>query len=239
MGLRLTQLSLAAIAIALSTACTTDAGGSMIIVQNQVPEEGCSIPSALSADFRGRGIIDVQSSGGYLFTPLVQSLLDEDDSGQAQRVVAFRGADVDVTFPSGFFSSGEEGELRDDRLTRFSQPFSGSLFPAGLTSVSFVVIPPGLLSRVDAKLEPGDQVLATVEVVVFGDIDGGDVESDPFVYPVDICDSCLKIDRGACSALSPDFEPLPGGECNPLQDGQVECCTEGAIEFCPAQPPAA
>jgi hypothetical protein len=226
------------LAIALA-GCTTDAGESMIIVQNQIAAEECIVPSSRDATFRGRGIIDVQAGEGYIFTPLVQSLLEEDESGRTLRVVAVRGADVDVSFPSGFFSNSEEAELEDDRLTRFSQAFSGSLFPGGLASFAFVVIPRGLLDRVDAKLDPGEQILATVDVVVFGEIDGGDVESVPFSYPIDVCDDCLKIDRGACSALSPDFEPLTGGVCNPLQDAPVDCCTEGAIELCPAQPPAA
>jgi hypothetical protein len=78
-------------------------------------------------------------------------------------------------------------------------------------------------------------MLVTAEVVVFGDLNGGDVESVPFFYPVDVCDGCLKIDRGPCSGLPDDFEPEQGGECNPLQDAAADCCTDAdGDDVCPA-----
>jgi hypothetical protein len=225
------RLSCAA-ALALAAGCTTEAGESMIILQNQVPGAECVVPSTRGT-FLGHGRIDVQAAEGYIFTPLVTSLVIPDMTKQSPRIVAVRGADVDLTFPGDFFSSDEEADLRDSRLTRFSTAFSGSIDPGGDTSFAFIIIPRGLLSRLDEVLGDGDEVEVTAKVSVFGDLDGEDVGSVPFVYPVDVCDGCMKIDNGPCDGLGDSFDPSTGGECNLLQDTQVDCCTTGGAEVCP------
>lgn len=223
----------AALAAMTAFGCTTDEDGSLVIVQNQIPGADCVIPPTPST-FRGRGQIDAQSTQGYVFTPVVKSLLVVDPKKFSDRVVAVEGADVDIEFPNGFFSSGEEAELRSDRLTRFSQAFSGSVQPGGFTSFGFVVVPPGLLGRLAEVLGDGDSVEVTVEVVIFGDLGGGNVESSPFRYPIEVCDGCMKIDNGDCALLGESFEPLEGGVCNTLQDSPVDCCTAAGVERCPA-----
>jgi hypothetical protein len=230
-GMQRIRLSCAVVLAAAAMSGCTDAGGSLIIVQNQIPGEGCIIPPA-PAEFRGRGIIDVQATAGYLFTPVVKSLLVANP--QSARVVAIQGADVDVTFASSLFSDDEEAALRDDRLTRFSQAVSGSVDPNGTASFGFLVLSTGLLDRIGDKLADGELTQVTVEVVMFGEMDGSDVESNPFSYPIDVCDGCMKIDNGDCANLSSEFEPQPGGECNLLQDVPVDCCTAGGAERCPA-----
>ena len=222
-----------AAALALAAACTTDAGESLVILQNQVPGDDCVVPSGTTATFRGRGRIDVLAGQGYIFTPVVQSLVVKDTTGQSPRIVAVRGADVDLAFPDDFFSADEEADLRDSRLTRFSTAFSGSIVAAGATSFAFITIPRGLLARLGDVLGDGDEVEVTTKVSVFGDLDGDDVESDPFVYPVDVCDGCMKIDNGDCDALGDSFDPSPGGKCNLLQDDPVDCCTTDGAEVCP------
>jgi hypothetical protein len=209
-------------ALARAAGCTTESGESMVILQNQVPEAGCVIPGGATPTFRSRGVIDVESGDGYVFTPVVQSRVEGDD-----RLIAVRGADVELTFPEGDFSA-------DEGLTRFSQAFSGTIEPGGSAGFGFIIIPRGLLDRIGDDLGSGGSMQVTAEVVVFGDLNGGDVESVPFIYPVDVCEGCLKIDNGDCGALPEGFEPSQGGECNLLQDAIVDCCTAGGTEFCPA-----
>lgn len=232
----------ALVAVAMAAACTDD-GESMRIVQNQIPQEGCSIPADSSAEFRPSGVIQSNSPGGYVFTPVIQSLLViPTNRPDVQRVVSLRGADIDVTFPDGFFSADEEAELRDDALTRFSSAFSGTLLAEGTLSVGFVIVPAELLERVDPLLEPGQSVQASVEIVAFGDSEGGEVESIPFTYPVTICSDCLTIDYGECATLADsDLPDGPfGNACNArgYQDADVPCCTRDGEDVCPAQPGA-
>lgn len=230
----------AALAVAALAAACTDAGESMRIVQNQVPQEGCVIPASATATARARGRIETRAESGYLFTPVIQSLLVEDEDRGVERVVAMRGADIDVTFPDGFFSASEEDELRDEVLTRFSSRFSGTLPAGGTLSVDFIIIPTGLLERVDAKLDADtDAVEASVKVVVFGDTDGGEVESIPFYYPVTICTDCVSHDVGECALLEVGDVLRAGGECNPFQDDVIDCCTSGGVLQCPAVAPDA
>lgn len=225
--------------VALAAACT-DAGESMRIVQNQVPQAGCVIPTSATAAARARGRIETRAGSGYLFTPVIQSLLVEDEGRGVERVVSMRGADIDVTFPDGFFSASEEEELRDDVLTRFSSSFSGTLPAGGTLSVDFIIIPTGLLERVDAKLDADTSAVeASVKVVAFGDTDGGEVESIPFYYPVTICTDCVSNSVGECSLLEPGDMLRAGGACNQFQDDVIDCCTSGGMLQCPAEVPGA
>ena len=221
-------------ALAAATGGCTDAGGSFFIVQNQIPGDRCLI-SPTAGDARPRGRIDVQASDGYLFTPVVESRVESTPATMNSRVIAVEGADVDVTFLDGLFSSSEESQLRDDRLTRFSQPFSGSVFPGSSSSFGFIILPAALLDRIADKLGDGDSTQVVADIVVFGQMNDGDVESDPFRYPVDVCNGCMLVDRGPCADLATGFEASPGGVCNLLQDVPLDCCSEGGAQVCPAE----
>jgi hypothetical protein len=209
-------------ALALAAGCTTESGESMVILHNQVPGEGCILSGDPADTFVSRGVIDVAASEGYVFTPVVESRIARND-----RLIALRGADVELSFPDSFSADVDEG------LIRFSQAFSGTIDPLGTVGLGFVIIPRGLLDEIAGRLN-GGSVQVTAEVVVFGDLDGSDVESVPFIYPVDVCEDCLKIDRGECSALPDDFEAEQGGACNPLQDDVADCCTSDGVDVCPA-----
>lgn len=224
----------AASLVALAPGCT-DAGTSMLIVQNQVPQDGCVIPNSQTSDFRSRGRIDVNADDGYLFTPLVDSLVSETANGQGTRIIAVEGANVDLTFESGFDASGI-----DSSLTSFSEAFSGSIFPGGEASFGFTVVPKPLLDALQSRIAAGDTIQVTAKVKIFGNLDGGDVDSNSFDYPIDVCNGCLQVDNGSCDALPSGFSPSTGGACNTLQDDPIDCCTDaGGALVCPAAPPAA
>ncbi|HLU64931.1 MAG TPA: hypothetical protein VKZ63_01565 [Kofleriaceae bacterium] len=221
---------------ALSAACT-DGSESFVIIQNQIPQEGCVIPTDLGSAFLARGRIDVAAGAGYLFTPVVQSLVTESATGMADRILFVRGADVTLSFQDGVYSDAEIADLREAGLARFRQVFSGSVFPQGTTSFGFEIIPKAMLEDLAGRIEAGGSTLVTAEIVMLASLDGGDVESEPYSYPVDVCDGCLLIDRGSCAGLPTDFQPATGGVCQPLQDGATECCTDADGNLvCPAAP---
>jgi hypothetical protein len=223
--------------IAMLASGCTDAGTSFFIVQNQVPEPGCVIPSTLTANFLSRGRIEVAADAGYLFTPVVQSQVTDSATGQATRILFVEGADVTLRFQNGLYSESEISALNQNGLSNFRQAFSGSLFPGGTTSFGFEIIPQAMLDGLGGKLGAGETTVVTAEVVMFARLDGGTVEAEPFNYPVEVCDGCLLADRGACAELSPDFVASTGGTCQTLQDFPLDCCTssEGA-QVCPAVP---
>jgi hypothetical protein len=222
-----------ALSMILPGAGCTDADQPIIILQNQVPDEGCIIPVGTGSGFRPRGIIDTQSAAGYLFTPLVQNNAVSISGNPNARLATIQGAEVGLTLQDPSVTVAE-GDLS------FTKRFSGTIQPdGGLTSFSFTIIDKRVLDAIAGVIESPDQrfeVLA--EIKVFGTMAGGDLESVPFTYPVDVCEGCMRVDVGPCADLADDFVALEGGVCNPLQDVFTECCT--ALDeslTCPAVPP--
>ena len=220
--------------LTLGAAACTDSGKSVRVLQNQAPEPGCVVPTDQGA-FIPRGRIDTNADSGYLFTPLVQSTVTESENGSTDRVMFIEGADVELSFAPGFFSDAEIGGLESSGLVNFSQAFSGSIFPDGFTSFAFIVVPKPLLDAIGDKLSDGGATVVTASVTVFGELDGGDIESNPFNYPIEVCEGCMLIDNGPCTELPDDFEPLTGGNCQVLQDFPIDCCTSiDGDAVCPA-----
>jgi hypothetical protein len=213
----------AAAASLLASACT-DAGNTLIVLQNQVPGDGCTVSADRSAEFIPRGRIDAAAEDGYLFTPLVQNVATATENDN-QRILFVEGADVTL---SGDFEA-------DDSLTSFSQAFSGSLLPGDLASFAFIIVPEQLVRDLGEALPDNGEIAVNAEITVFGNVDGGDIESQPYKYTVDVCDGCTLIDNGPCTAIPAEFEGSTGGACQPLQDGQIDCCTSSDGELvCPA-----
>lgn len=224
---RITSLVLGALsALVLSPACTVDGGGdSMFIVQNQVPDSGeggaCSISSSPGDTFRQSGALDASNAFFYDMYPVIASRIETSDTQtQLQRTIRVEGARVKLR------NAGS-----DSVIDEFEVPFSGSVLPDG-GSTAFAV---RLADANNISLfSAGSTIVA--EVKVFGDLAGGEVESDPFLYPIDVCQDCLFNNLGGCETVLTSFEPEPGGECNPAQDVPVDCCTNSVSGrlLCPA-----
>ncbi|HEX5063435.1 MAG TPA: hypothetical protein VFV99_28860, partial [Kofleriaceae bacterium] len=116
----------------------------------------------------------------------------------------------------------------------FSVLFSGALPPAASVNSFVDIIPPQQLIAIGAMAGDGSinaEVLA--EVVIKGDLNGDEIKSQPFFYPVTVCNDCVVNIVGACPVMG----TIRGGNaCNPFQDGVVDCCTEtsGSVS-CPAR----
>lgn len=227
--MRLVRLvTLGAVSCAAGSACTTQGGQGFFIVQNNVPTEGCIIPSDVGSSFLSRGAVEVELAGGYLFTPVAQSLFQPSENGNVDHVIFVQGADVSISFPGG--------EL--DGFT-FRQQFSGSIFPGGTTSFGFQILSRGDL---DAIAEVGaDDLEVRAEITMFGTADGEDVEAEPYFYNVNACRGCVAFDLGvACEAIPEGTTIRQGGTCDVFQDAVVDCCVDSLDRLlCPAPVPAA
>lgn len=224
----------------MGAACT-NGGEPLIILQNQVPGENCVISAAdTSQTFLPRGIIDTQSSVGYVFNPLVQNNAIAVENQDNLRIVNVQGAEMMLTIQNGVLDENELLGAQAANLISFSKRFAGSIQPdGGTTAFSFTLIDKALLDLLASKLTSDTQrIEVQAEVTVFGSMGGGTVESIPFVYPVDVCNGCMQVSVGACADLSESFVPQTGGECNPLQDVVTECCTAADNSLtCPAVAP--
>ncbi len=226
----------------VGAACVDDAGdGAVRIIRNQaVSEESCVVSSQLSATGRSGGIIEATSPVDYVLTPVVQNFASS-QSGKltAQRTAFIEGARIDLTFADPELFS--ESELAANAaLVKFSSPFSAAVSPdSGTAGVGFSVVPVELLRLIAPKLSATRQrTTINVKLKLYGTMGGGSFESEPFNYPVSVCDyrvgACVVAPVLVCGGTLPQGVTLrKGNPCNPYQDGPTDCCTLGGNLVCP------
>lgn len=212
------------LATAISAGCVADnaQNASLVLIKNQAPNDDCSLSGSDTGTFIARGVIDVSlANRGYVMTPLLELRTQAfDNEDPLSRSVSLEGAEVSV-----------EG-------TAFTQRFAGIIQPQQQFSVSFIAVPDEVVQSVGGGLAEGGVAQVIAEITVFGDLGGGEVESNEFAYPVDICNGCLKINAGSCAG----FTPSSGQLCFPGQDIYgVECCTSSTTGelVCPGVPETA
>jgi hypothetical protein len=212
-------------ALATSTGCADQGDESLMILGNTQPGNDCQLSNSATM-FQTRGRIDTQAVTGYLFTPLVSNRATRTQSQMVSRVAFIEGANVDLSFPGG-------GDPGNSSLTSFAQPFSGSISPnGGQSTFAFEIIPKATLDAMG--LASGEIVQVIADVQVYGTMDGNDIDSNTFHYPIDVCNGCLYQNLGDCTALPEGYMGTEGGKCQALQDGVLECCNSGGTEICPA-----
>jgi hypothetical protein len=246
------RLSLVA-SMLVATACADTGGEAMEIRQNLAPpSNACTLVPANSAPFTSRGEIALTSPQPYILTPMIESRISAAMGFEGQRTILLRGARVDlelgpISVDDGQgnvsvvdFGDTEKQQLITAGTTKFRSPFSSPLPPNGGLSVGvFDIVPTTALGAVIAKVGAADfaakrihaQALATI--VVYGDLDGEEVESPPFVYPVTLCNDCVVRVVGTCP-LAVGTVVRSGNACNRFQDGVVDCCETGTSLLCPA-----
>ncbi len=216
----------------LAAACVDGAADApMRILGNVVPEEGCAVDSS-SKLFNDDGIIEASSTIGYVFTPsVINEITVVDGERVGPKTIYVTHARVEIAFYDAAFSA-------DAALLTFQTPVAGVIDPGGGTSAfSFEIVPQELLAAIGVQLGPvaipAPRTVLDVRVQMVGTKGGGEVESNIFRYPVEVCVGCLRVDQGACATLPTDFSAATGGTCNLVQDGALDCCDNFTV--CPAR----
>jgi hypothetical protein len=213
-----------ALILTLTSACVADSGDEGFnIVNNLVPESGCSLTPG--GAFLSRGLIDVQSTNPYVLTPEFASRITSTTGVEDfQRTIQLRGAKIEVLNAQTGVSLG-----------KFKSLFAASLPPMGSTTASFDVVTPAMLQASGAVGTTRVQLLA--KVVPFGALGGsGDtIDGVPFEYPITVCDGCVATNLGACPLMmgTTVSTTTPNG-CNQYQDVVVQCCMGPNGAVCPA-----
>lgn len=231
------------LAVGAGAGCAEDAGdGALRIIRNQAIDSesgGCVVSPLLSAPGLSGGTIDATSPVGYLLTPVIQNYATSSSGRYTQQRTAFlEGARIDLSFPDPtLFTAAELASLEESNLLKFSSSFSAAVTPdSGTAGVGFAVVPPALLARILPKLAAvGNSTEVHVRIKVFGQMGGGEVESESYFYPVRVCDSskvpCVIASTFTCGATGVTVRE--GNACNPFQDGPVDCCVAGGQLTCP------
>jgi hypothetical protein len=176
-------------------------------------------------------LADKGQNPGYIFTPLVRNGATSVEGQPNARIVILKGADVELLSANSVRSKEVISMLGS--AARATQRFSADVGPDGGTSgLIYQLIDTTQATLLHKLVAKGEVVTVLARTSVFGTIDGDDVASPEFDYPITLCKECLAFIL-ACSALTSD-PPEDGGECNPLQDARVVCCTEGTRTLCPA-----
>ncbi len=234
----LTLLGVTSLAACVETG--TDAP--MRILNNIAPADSCVI-SPDATLFRDGGRIDTDAARGYLFTPVViNDITLASGDVESQRRIYITGARVHIEFYDQSFAN----LAVDEDLLTFQVPVGGSLAPGGGKSAfGFEVVPTELLTAVGTRLgsptasNPNPKTVLDVHVQMVGTKAGDGVESNVFRYPVEVCVVCRIRNLGPCAGLPGGYMPNTGGACNLLQDGVLDCCTNGTQAVCPAAAPEA
>lgn len=199
-----------------AAACTTESDRGMVILHNQFLDATCEVPATAGGTARVAGVLDAGAPRGYVFTPVLQSLVAESDT--RERLIVIEGANVSVANEDG--TAVANGD--------FSTRFATSVAPGGTAGLAFEITP--------SEMAKG-RYLSTV--VVFGTLEGSSIESEPFTYPIEVVDFADRpFNLGPCSALDEGYQgTFFGTACSPYQDGGIECCTDGIELVCPAEGP--
>jgi len=248
LGTRLARrAALLAAASALAAGCSGTPPGAFVIIQNQVPNSDCSIPAGLGNVYRGEGVLDVrlisQQKSGYELFPVMQNNFPAPGGGQtvdANRI-ALSGFNVDIEVDEG--ATGEIADLinadraadpssADYQKVHYGTFTSGSVASGGgFTSSAVEAFPVDLASDVLSKhvLSQTQTSWVFASVRSLGKTLSGDVTSDSFRYPIQLCDGCLMDNLGPCPVAA-----SAGNQCYMGQDSSTGCCTQNGQFFCPA-----
>ncbi|HEY5949223.1 MAG TPA: hypothetical protein VIV40_27205 [Kofleriaceae bacterium] len=227
-------------ALVALVACV-DSGDEGIYVLNNsaVTGESCTLSGSPDQAMVGHGQVNVLSPVAYVMTPLIESRIQSVDGvDDTSKTVQLRGADIKLTIKAVSIERGGQFMVTqpETALPPFSVLFSGSLKPGGSVNAFVELIPPGTIRQIaqmsGANLDTdslNSEVLA--EVTIKGDLGGSSVESQPYFYPVTICNDCIVVNNGACPMT---VAPRAGNACNPYQDGVVDCCVDASNNLvCP------
>jgi hypothetical protein len=238
------------IAFACGVAACGRVPGQFEIVQNQAPNDGCTIDTNEMV-YSGDGTLDLAlvqagAESAYLVFPLLRNNLPGSAGGPDPNRIQVHSFAVDIgpsnygPLPEGvrnLFGSLEMGgpSSADYALLHYSLPWSASVSSGGgLTATLVAGFPVELARRVRATGSVGlarTSMTVNVHVRAFGSSTTQDFESDPLDFPVYVCDGCLIANVLTCPFSAAPANP--GNPCNVSQDNFVDCCSLNSDLVCP------
>lgn len=218
------------------SACAENSA-SLVILQNQAPEEGCQASNTVSDQFVSHGVLDIGAATYglipqyYAWLVVANNLKSTVEShGIELNAVEMKAAHINVNL-------GTAGSGLSD-YTRFADYTFVTIKPGETRSLQVNVIPPNLAGRL--SLSPGQFVEAVAKIQLVGERGGSEIKTNSIHLPITICNGCLVLNIGSCATSTfPDTVYL-GHSCNKSQDQPIHCCRDpnagtGADAYrCPA-----
>jgi hypothetical protein len=220
--------------------------GQFEILNDQVPTATCTIPTEETV-YSGQGVLDLSLVRGgqesaYFFFPLLKNNLAGSTDGTDTNKIFLSSFAVDISVLSGaptntqalFNMLNANAGDPSYALLHYRTPWSGSVDSGGgLLSAAVPAFPVDLAAQILKLQEIGvaPSLFVNLRVRAFGSTTSRGIESDPFDYPIAICDGCLVANTQPCPYSS--MPANPGNPCNPAQDNPVDCCLSGDTMICP------
>ncbi|MBN1944127.1 MAG: hypothetical protein JW797_00570 [Bradymonadales bacterium] len=229
--------------LVLSLACVEQTPA-LFIVHNSALNENCQPTQSAAGESVRRGTMDVTVADTYRMFPLVENVMSP--SGSASLGGGSAGGDYEgnrVTFQSAkvsFHVRDTNQQLRQCLIATREIGISGTLEPGGSRTVELEIINQNqgaCLKSIALLQQRGYSFEVEAEIQFFGmTTSGTDVESNLFIYPLEICRGCLiefPLDandpddvqpncRREYDATGDDLEDIDMG-CFPGQDDGVDC----------------
>jgi hypothetical protein len=194
--------------------------GSFIILQDQIPETGCTLPTTTET-FLSSGTLDVSLGLGYYLYPLLQNNMQSTyaSDGQPER------NNLTLNHFSVELDMGNIPLSVSDELTSFDAGTSGTIPPAGVAAISVKVIKDTLAAKLTQVIPKGSGVAATITVTIkaVAKLQGSDKDSADFYFPIDVCNGCLVDYRTSCPSSSDTT--ILSNFCGLPQDSKITCCS--------------
>jgi len=232
------------LSIACGLAACGRVPGQFEIVNDQVPTDSCAVPVNDSV-YQGQGTLDARlvrngASAAYLIFPLLRNNLPGASGGEVDSnkiVLTSFAVDISVlTAPEAVTSLvgmlGADPNLSS--LLHYKTPWSGSLASGGgELSAAVPAVPAELAARMlgSQGLSIQRSTWLNLRIRSFGKTTTRDIESDPFDFPIAVCDGCLIANMQPCPFMGTPSNA--GHPCNVAQDYPVDCCTAGNELVCP------
>jgi hypothetical protein len=234
-----------ALVAALSGACVAD-NTTIYILQNQVIGANCTVSGDIHAVGLTEGRLDVTEpvpgfgfpNPGYTFGPVVVNSAVAPTTMPNLHIVFLNGGDVELRAGPSTRSQDIINSLVAANDNKRTVRFSASVTPGGSAGVPYDIIDGEQTQRINGLIGETESIQLIAHTTVFGTIDGGDIVSAPFDYPVTVCKGCLWGSLGPCSAIPKGTAISKGGPCNPIQDVGLTCCADPTDNLiCPAVAP--
>jgi len=233
-------LALAAVTLAVALSACGRVPGQFEILNDQVPLPGCVIPVDPGV-YQGEGTMDIavvqpNFSSGYFFFPLIENNLPASTGASIDpNEIQLSGFQVDITPLANVPGSIQTVLSEAGPLAHYQVPWSGGVSSGGgHLSASVAAFPVELAQKMVAAGGIGGDptTIVSLNISALGTTNSGQhMTSDPFHFPLHVCAGCLIASTAPCPFTSPP--QFTGNDCNPAQDGIVDCCTQNGSLVCP------
>jgi len=190
------RLGLVGLFVALVAGCVTDGDRTLVILNNKPPESDCTVSAEEGGFYLSSGVLDLETSTQpYIFTPIVRSDAEFSAGEPNGNLIFFEGADVVLEDTATDASRALIMALTENWTGR-THYFSGSVDPGGIAVVKYPLIDREQANEIAGHINAGHvaaPVMVRARSRIFGNIDGSQIASPYFTYPIDICIGCVPL----------------------------------------------